>query len=455
MGFVMAMRQVVRIARDVVCIAVFIALAAGTAFALESTTRFGDSTWVAPTAAAARDTVTPGESGPRVAPPDHEPRAETALRLPFRAAFLPFRLLARGTEATVGRLGGSYLEPHPPAPPTKRSIHIAPTVTYSGTSSLGGGISVVARNPVGTGSKISVAGTWSLNDNRRVTLRSAIGQDVTFVGGRLDFTYDFIPNRRFYGIGNSSDPSRRSIYLREEGRLDGAITIARRPYQQLRLVAGYSDISARRGYRGHPLIDSTFTPAELPFLHRGSQVISYGLAGDIGLLDNARDPSRGFHLRGDGRINRSTDQTDIGYFRWHLEGRAYAPVFAARRVVALRVVYQGVDPTSSSEPVPYYRLPTSDREARFAGYKSGRFTDSQLLLAHVEYRWIIWRRSWVHALYEWGEVAPNWNAFTIPAAHRSYGGGIRYSTGPRNAILLDIAKGSEGFEAYLDFTGDF
>src|SRR5678815_2288986 len=58
--------------------------------------RFGDSTWVAPTAAFEGDLET---SGPRVAERDHERTWETAIRTPFRVAFLPLRLLASGIEA--------------------------------------------------------------------------------------------------------------------------------------------------------------------------------------------------------------------------------------------------------------------------------------------------------------------------------------------------------------------
>src|SRR5262245_8825015 len=57
--------------------------------------RFGDSAWVAPGVPTHGDSTV---AGPRVAPRDHERRWETALRAPFRVAFLPLRLLARGLE---------------------------------------------------------------------------------------------------------------------------------------------------------------------------------------------------------------------------------------------------------------------------------------------------------------------------------------------------------------------
>src|SRR5437762_12424683 len=66
-----------------------------------TSSRFGDTTWVAPTAPP--DASDPEARGPRVAPRDHERGWETVMRTPFRVAFLPMRLIARGAEAGVAR----------------------------------------------------------------------------------------------------------------------------------------------------------------------------------------------------------------------------------------------------------------------------------------------------------------------------------------------------------------
>src|SRR5215510_11955126 len=58
--------------------------------------RFGDSTWVAPNVVIQGSVTDPG---PRVAKRDGERPWETMLRTPFRVAFFPVRLVARGVEA--------------------------------------------------------------------------------------------------------------------------------------------------------------------------------------------------------------------------------------------------------------------------------------------------------------------------------------------------------------------
>src|SRR5262245_42051430 len=58
--------------------------------------RFGDSTWVAPNVVIQGSVTDPG---PRVAKRDSERPWETMLRTPFRVAFFPVRLVARGVEA--------------------------------------------------------------------------------------------------------------------------------------------------------------------------------------------------------------------------------------------------------------------------------------------------------------------------------------------------------------------
>ena len=70
--------------------------------------------------------------------------------------------------------------------------------------------------------------------------------------------------------------------------------------------------------------------------------LPHGVTASLGTLDDRRDPSRGVHALADVRraVGRSAD--DPGYEQWRLDGRAYLPVFAKRRVLALRGVFAGI-----------------------------------------------------------------------------------------------------------------
>lgn len=408
--------------------------------------RFGDSTWVAPYPTASSDSEIVAE-GPRVAEPDRTPIGETVLRFPFRVAFYPLRVLARGGEAAAGIIGSRY-DP-------RRLYKALPIFSVSKTAGPAIGIRLKPPKVIREDWYGTFRATWSFNDHRRASIEQRFGEPTVFLGFGLDGSYSYRPNLRFYGIGNSSDRDRRAIFLEEEGRAGGFMRIGTEPLRQVRILAGYSKIGIGRGYNGSPVVEDEFSASDsIPFFRRGSSVVEYGVAGDLALLDDLHDPSVGLHGRGDLRRVHGVSTSELEYIRWHLEGRAYMPVFASRRVIALRGVYQGVDPRDNNEPIPYYRLPQSARETRFTAYKTGRFRDRQLLLAHAEYRWVVWESLWAVALAQWGAVAPNEDGFRLDDGHESYGLGLRYAS-KKGTYRLEVADGAEGIAAHFDFRGDF
>jgi outer membrane translocation and assembly module TamA len=180
----------------------------------------------------------------------------------------------------------------------------------------------------------------------------------------------------------------------------------------------------------------------------------YGIGADLGHVDDARDPSRGLHARTELRRAKGVGSADPDYKQWWLEGRAYVPVFAKRRVLAFRGVYTGIDPSGGSI-IPFYRLVQSGANAHFAGFNEDRFRDRRLMLARVEYRWAIIRRLSAVALYEVGEVGPNSGTFTLRGLHKSYGVGARLGLTNRTAFRGELADGVEGIRMVLALGSDW
>lgn len=413
--------------------------------------RFGDSAWVAP---AWPIDVGPPTDGSRIAHPDHERRWETALRVPFRVVFFPLRLVATGLEAAAGYVGPRFGEPKVNRPP-KRGPVLSPNFTLGGVNDIGVGPAVTWDGFPTAGSKLRLTGSWSTVDRRRLSFSENIG-DRRPVGFRLRADYDYKPNRRYYGIGNETPETDLAYFLLERTDAEAALLLGASPLRQLRIGGGYSNMSPRRGYRGQPLLEDVFTPASAPFEHQATRVLWYGVAADLAALDDRRDPSRGVHGRVDLRRAAGLGTGDPDYYRWHVEGRAYLPVFAKRRVIAVRGVYAGVDPIGGATTIlPFYRLAQSEGTSLFAGYASERFRDRQLMLARIEYRWAIIHRLSALALYELGEVAPRAKSFNLRDAHRSYGGGLRFGVSDVTTLRCEIGKSVEGLHAVLALGGDF
>ena len=413
--------------------------------------RFGDSTWVAP--AAPFDSAGTAD-GPRVAPPDHERGWETALRLPFRIVFFPLRLVGSGLEAAVGYVGPRYFEPKPERPP-KRGPKLSPYITPTAANDIGLGVALTWAGLPTVDSRLRMAAAWSTNDRRRAQFSEAIGVRRP-VGFRLVADYDFKPNRRYYGIGNDTPETDVSYFLLAATSVEAALLLGTSPLRQLRIVSGYSSMSPSTGYNAQPLLEEVFTPASVPYAHQTTQEFWYGVAGNLAALDDARDPSLGVHGRIDLRRAEGLQSGDPDYYQWQVEGRAYLPVFAKRRVIVVRGVYAGVDPRGdATTALPFYRLPRSEGTTQFAGYASERFRDQQLLLVRFEYRWMILHRLSALALYELGEVAPRTGAFTLTGAHRSYGGGLRYGLGDQAVVRFELAGSVEGLHAVFALGSDF
>ncbi len=413
--------------------------------------RFGDSTWVAPASSADGDTAT---DGPRVAPRDHERRWETALRAPFRVVFYPLRLVGSGLEAGVGYAGPRYFDPKPKRPP-KSGPTLAPGIALGALNDIGVGPAIRWVGFPTADATLRLAGSWSAIDRRRVRLSETIA-DRRPVGFLLDADYDYKPNRHYYGIGNDTPKTDLSYFLLANTNAEAALLLGASPLRQLRFVGGYSNMSPGRAYHGQPPLEEVFTPSSAPFEHVATQELWYGVTADLAALDDPRDPSGGVRGRVELRRAMGLRSSDPDYDQWRAEGRAYLPVFAKRRVIAVRCVYTGIDPDGGPSTVlPYYRLAQSEGVSRFAGYPSGRFHDRQLLLARIEYRWAILYRMSALALYELGEVAPRMASFTLAGAHRSIGGGLRLGLSDEATARFELAKSDEGFQAVLSLGGDF
>ena len=276
------------------------------------------------------------------------------------------------------------------------------------------------------------------------------------MGFRLRADYDYKPNRRYYGIGNETPETNLSYYLLESTNAEGALVLGASALRQLRVIGGYSSMSPRRGYQGKPLLEDVFAPADAPFEHQKTQELWYGVTGDLAALDDGRDPSRGVHGRVDLRRAAGLRSSDLDFDQWRLEARGYLSVFARRRVIAVRGVFAGVNPSGGNAALlPFYRLPQSEGASRFAGYTSERFRDRQLVLARIEYRWQVFFRMSALALYELGEVAPRTGLFSLGDAHKSYGGGLRLGLSDAATMRVEVAKSVEGLHAVLSLGGDF
>ncbi|HTM00064.1 MAG TPA: hypothetical protein VL503_02925 [Candidatus Omnitrophota bacterium] len=412
--------------------------------------RFGDSTWVAPVP---EPSGAPEDPGPRVAEPDHERTWETVLRTPFRVAFFPFRLMGWGLEGAadlaekhlpVDELNAPHQPPH--------GFHAAPQASISSNEGLGLGLSL--KSALGGPHNVARSDLiWSTKDTRRARATFLFGENRP-LGASLFGMYRHRPNRRFYGIGNDAGTT-RTIFLEREDEFAGSVLVTQKPRLHARAFVGLSDIDIGPGYNDSPRSIEVFTPAEVPYLTRGSRVWYAGAGAGWASLNEPYDPARGVQIFGEARHVMDADANDLTYEAYRIEGRGYLPVFADRRILAGRAVLDGVNPASGSGPIPFYRLPYSNGDDRFSGYSGDRFRDKRLVIVQAEYRWLIWSKLWAFALAQRAAVAPSTGALRWASMHEAYGGGFRYRITDTQTARLELAKGNQGFDIDLNLEAPF
>ena len=147
--------------------------------------------------------------------------------------------------------------------------------------------------------KLSLAGSWSTFDGRKVRFSQTI-RDHRPVGFRLGADYDYKPNRRYYGIGNNTPETNLSYFLLSTTNAEAAVLFGASPRRQVRLVGGYSSMSPGSGYHGSPLLQNVFPLSSVPYATQATQVLWYSL--HFGLLHAGQRPRT--HAR-PGRTARS------------------------------------------------------------------------------------------------------------------------------------------------------
>ncbi|HET9885908.1 MAG TPA: hypothetical protein VFR10_00240, partial [bacterium] len=185
--------------------------------------RFGDSTWVAPIAP--DSTAEPFEEGPRVAPPDHEPGWETALRAPFRVAFYPLRLVARGVELGGGFAGDRLTRNSGKKPKqVKLSLRVDPSGLLDGDiNDIGIGPAVTILDVPVPGTILDANASWTLSGRRQARFVGLYADRP--VGFFTHVDYDYKPDRKFYGIGNDSQEENKSYYILEQTEINGGVLL--------------------------------------------------------------------------------------------------------------------------------------------------------------------------------------------------------------------------------------
>ena len=257
-------------------------------------------------------------------------------------------------------------------------------------------------------------------------------------------TYRHFPQLDYYGLGNGTEPEDRTNYLAQDARYElvagyhprgGLAVTARAGYVQAFVGPGTSDTV--------PTIRTRFDDVSAPGLDEQPDFIRYGASVLFDGRDRPGNPHRGglIALLAERFDERGGDT--FTFDRVSADGRAFLPLGAPRRVLALRGFISSDRPAAGAR-VPFYIQESLGSGDNLRGFARFRFRGEKMLLLQGEYRWETWPALEFALFADAGRPFRAAEDFTLDHLETEYGFGIRLKSHDAVLARLEVAFTGEG-----------
>lgn len=337
---------------------------------------------------------------------------------------------------------------------------LAPVISFGGEEALVGGVRYQRYDVFSPTDRFRVKATYSTTNYSLFNIKY---QDLRSHGGQLAYTiqggYARAPRRELYGLGNNSSPDLEGAYTDErlEFRADLGLRLNRKV--MVGAFGGYSKVNISDGH--HPeavnnlgALRNTFN---LPVsATRNSQFVTLGGTLDLDFRNMIGQPSAGGRYQFEFGFNSGVGENDdIEFTRTRVNLQQFFELWD-RRIIAVRGIVQDIDRSEDVSPNPIYLLSALGGSNSLRGYEPHRFTDRDLALFTIEYRYPIWDVIDAFLFLDEGRVFQKISEdFTWRDWKYSAGVGLRVWTPNAVVASVEIAKSDEGYRFYLQFADDF
>ncbi|MEN8144385.1 MAG: BamA/TamA family outer membrane protein [Gemmatimonadota bacterium] len=365
--------------------------------------------------------------------PPAKPPADftTVLEVPFKIIGFPFLVLTEG----LGFAAGQLTLPRPPSP-------IVAAIRGLAEDGLTIGVSPSIGPRSGFGATLSLSrfepfyatSGWSVRGSRQHSAGVRLGDWPK--GNQIDvgwsFQHDASP--RFWGVGSSTTPDLLSEYEREHQTAGASGRYWLHPSVGLQAHLRYEIFKATDLVgTDDPTVGQTFGP-----IFGLGETTEYVVAGGSLLLDFTNRvgfQTRGVRLQFDASTYRGADETDSDFHRIGGSANVYLPL-NPRQTLAIRGQLSTLrdDGAVGSDGIPFYLLNTLGGSRSSRGFRTDRFTDTDLVAFMGEWRYEVWQELQSRARMEFfifldeGAVASRLGDVTSADWHTSYGLGVRFAT---------------------------
>jgi hypothetical protein len=358
-----------------------------------------------------------------------------------------------------------------------------------------GGLDQGSGLPVGI--ELKTADNISWVELRALALTSTLG----YVRGKLEAHFPHVGDERtranvwfnyllanqwnFYGIGPRTPQEQRTSFQLEQRSYNGLLERFFTNRFKAGVYAGLANAGAQNGnnenvsninafFSGIP----TVTPitAWAPGLNMNSEILYYGLFGEIDGRNNERGLTKGFYFFGrfgsyDG-LDNGAFFNDFGWLWALLDGRVYIPLGSNKTSFAARAYASLEDPKGGSQ-IPFYYQSFIGGRMFLRGFRTYRFRADNALLLSAELRQTIWKMNDentrgidIHAFGDggqvWGDNRSNTNPIVL--ANDDFrsenwrfgvGVGLTYRHNRAFAVRIELGHSNENNLVYLSLTRGF
>jgi hypothetical protein len=256
----------------------------------------------------------------------------------------------------------------------------------------------------------------------------------------------------FFGLGPNSLEDARSDYRQIDDTIYGTIGYRLTSWSLVAGSGGYMKVEIDPGRDSlYPNTDQVYSDASAPGLFDDSDFTYGGGAFVIDFRDRPYNPHSGFMFGFEHYKYSDNNDTNFSFSRTSYDLRAYVPLGAEHRTLAMQL-YTSMNNPDSGNRVPFYFIETLGGPDSLRGFDTMRFRDENLLSMSAEYRWEPSDYLELALLYDAGKVFPQGQNWNFSDLETGYGIGIRFKL-PRSVLLrFDIGRSDEGTHFYFRFT---
>jgi len=337
---------------------------------------------------------------------------------------------------------------------------IAPVISFGGEENLVGGLRYQQFGVWSPTDRFRIKATYSTTDYSLFNIKY---EDLRTSGGELAYTvqggYARSPRREFNGIGMSSDNEIEAAYTDERFEFRGDIGMRLNRKITAGAFGGFNRVKIFDGHHPDAVnslagIRDTFGLAEAAT--RSTQFVTVGARLDFDYRNMIGQPSAGGRYLFEFGFNTGVGENDdLEFTRTLINLQQFIELWD-RRIIAVRGIVQNIDRSEDVTPNPIYLLSSLGGVNSLRGYEPHRFTDRDLALFTIEYRYPIWDVIDAYVFLDEGRVFQKISDdFTWRDWRYSAGMGLRVWTPGAVVASLEVAKSDDGVRFYFQFGDDF